>query len=625
MITTRLYKGQGLGNQLWCYVVTRVIAVMHGYRFGISSPEKFKGAQFMHLSFGEKVRDIKYRYREQAMFHPITRADIRMYDSGLLRVSDSTELSGVMQGEEYIAPYKEKIREWLAIDPRYDRTDFSDETICIINFRGGEYVRHNDLFLPKRYWLNAIDNMRKRITNPRFVVITDDVKTAKIFFPQLEVHHFSIGEDYAIISHAKYLILSNSSFSWFAAWLNPDLRYCIAPKYWARHAISDGYWSLSTNITTGWWYQDRDGTLYDSESCKKELAMYIKKHSGYYVPSEEQASGTNGALFFMKSMFGLLFSQKTRTKMQHFIGKIHGKLWHFWRKIAQNLYSISVHFYKNHKEAHGLSSYREKAKVYDVFTYNGEEDILEIRLNILYEHIDYFIIVEAPTTFSGKKKPLYFEMRKERFKQFMSKIIYFVIDDYPNDQALLALADKSPLVPHGGPEHWRREFYQKESIKKALAKLDDEDICFIGDVDEIWNPDILLDLNRKSIYKLQQELYVYYLNYKCLFPWKGTIVTRYKTIKNTSLNHLRGGGIPYQYLDNGGWHFTNIGGLAEVKRKMNDSYTEESYYTKEIQQSLETRFGVSDHVGRRYRYTIDEHSLPSYILNNREKYKTLFK
>ena len=64
----------------------------------------------------------------------------------------------------------------------------------------------------------------------------------------------------------------------------------------------------------------------------------------------------------------------------------------------------------------------------DVFTFNGEYDLLEIRLNILDKYVDQFVIVEAPTTFSGKSKPLYYEQGKDRYKQWHDKIKYFVIN-----------------------------------------------------------------------------------------------------------------------------------------------------------------------------------------------------
>jgi hypothetical protein len=43
--------------------------------------------------------------------------------------------------------------------------------------------------------------------------------------------------------------------------LNTKVKFCIAPKYWGRFNISDGYWSLEQNYTRGWIYQDREGKL----------------------------------------------------------------------------------------------------------------------------------------------------------------------------------------------------------------------------------------------------------------------------------------------------------------------------------------------------------------------------
>lgn len=277
--------------------------------------------------------------------------------------------------------------------------------------------------------------------------------------------------------------------------------------------------------------------------------------------------------------------------------------------------------------AEEIKTYREKIKIYDIFTYNGEADILEIRLNILKDGVDQFIIVEAPTTFSGLKKPLYFQEQKERFRHFLGKIKYFVIDDYPNDKELLKLADSSSNVPKNGPEHWRREFYQKESIKKALTHLQDEDICFIGDVDEIWNPEVLIDYTKDDIFKLKQQVYAYYLNYKSNEPWAGTLVTKYKNIKKSCLNHLRTKGkTKYFYIENGGWHFTSMGGIDEVRRKLNDSYTKDSYNTNEVQEKLEERFGKKDYIGRsKFKFSTDEKDLPRYILDNKGKYRKLFK
>ena len=314
------------------------------------------------------------------------------------------------------------------------------------------------------------------------------------------------------------------------------------------------------------------------------------------------------------------FSKKTKENIKIILKKIKSI-----KNIPKKIFSKEKNYFEN-KSLNELSAYRKKIKIYDIFTYNGEEDILEIRLSILYDHVDKFIIVEAPTTFSGLKKPLYFEKQKERFAKFSDKIRYFVIDDYPNDKEICALADRSPNVPKKGPEHWRREFYQKESIKKALVGLNNNDICFIGDLDEIWNPDVLIDYSRDDIFKLRQEVYTYYLNNRSNERWAGTVVLKYKNIKNNCLNHLRTKALTeYLYIKNGGWHFTNMGGLNEVARKLNDSYTRESYKTEQVEKNLEVRFGKKDYLGRNFKFIIDESSLPEYVVKNKEKYKKLFK
>ncbi|MES3032186.1 MAG: DUF5672 family protein [Patescibacteria group bacterium] len=336
LLITEMYNGQGLGNQLFCYVATKVIALDKGYDFGIRSPEKFKGADFLDLDFGKKVtggkgpeggppkklpEGISNYYNEKKTIHPMNRSDIRLHDKHLADIPPNTKIDGLMQDEKYFEHRKSEIREWLKIKEKYECYDYSNANICIINFRGGEYARHKDLFLSQNYWKNAIDNMLKINKDLRFIVITDDVYTAKKFFPNYDVFHFSIGKDYAIIKNAYYLILSNSSFAWFPAWLNKSLKYCIAPKYWARHNVSDGYWSCGYNITKGWMYQDREGKLNDYTTCLKEFEEYQKNHSEYFNRKENNVRQFSklGLPLFLKKKVGGLLSLRTKNFLNRFI------------------------------------------------------------------------------------------------------------------------------------------------------------------------------------------------------------------------------------------------------------------------------------------------------------------
>lgn len=262
--------------------------------------------------------------------------------------------------------------------------------------------------------------------------------------------------------------------------------------------------------------------------------------------------------------------------------------------------------------------------IVDVFTYNGEADLLEIRLNILNAYVDQFIIVEAPVTFSGKPKPLYYEKQKERFKKWKDKITYFVIDTNYSEEEI-AQAESSPNTV--GAKHWKNEFLQKESIKKALTHLNDDDIVFIGDVDEIWQwgqDESAYKALKNEVWKLKLRVYTYYLNNRSSEEFWGPIVTRYANIKNSCLNHLRTQPT-IKTKDYYGWHFTSMGGLDEMKRKLTDSYTAETYANEWVMSNLENNHGHKDFLGRDFIYTIDESEWPQYLKDNKEKYKHLCK
>ncbi len=335
-IITEMYSGQGLGNQLFCYVTTRVLALDKGYDFGTMNPEKFKGSEFLNLDFGCKViggkgpeggppttlpEGITHYYNEQKITHPLNGSDIRLYDKNLVEVFPNTKIDGLMQDEKYFEHRKPEIKEWLMVKEEYECYDYSSDDICIINFRGGEYARHTDLYLNKKYWEDAVQNMLKINKGFKFVVITDDVFNAKKFFPDYDVFHFNIGKDYVVVKNAHYLIMANSSFSWFPAWLSTTLKYCIAPKYWARHNVSDGYWSCGYNITKGWMYQDRDGNLSDYETCVKEFDEYRATHPEYFNVKNNhiQQYENKNILHIIKKKIGGMLSLRTKNFIARFI------------------------------------------------------------------------------------------------------------------------------------------------------------------------------------------------------------------------------------------------------------------------------------------------------------------
>lgn len=300
MIGTEFLMGQGLGNQLFCYVTARAIAKENGYEFGTAGQEIFavnihndKGMYFMDVDLGhaitqEEKKNFKiYNDNDDRLFIGNSKHDMvhGCYVSGkkedIHNVADNTLIYGNMQDESYFIKYISDVKQWLSVKPEYDSYEYSRENLCIINMRGGEYTGSPELFIDKKYWIHGIKEMKKIRPDMEFMIITDDVEAAGKMLPGIPAHHFDIGKDYVTLKNAHYLLLSNSSFACLPAHTSEVLKFAIAPKYWARHNVSDGYWASEQNIYSLFHYMDRKGRLFTANECRAELERYKKRSHKY--------------------------------------------------------------------------------------------------------------------------------------------------------------------------------------------------------------------------------------------------------------------------------------------------------------------------------------------------------
>ncbi|GFI01185.1 MAG: glycosyl transferase [Lachnospiraceae bacterium] len=300
MIGTEFIDGQGLGNQLFCYVTARAVAEENGYEFGTAGQECFavnihsnRGMYFMDIDLGHAISK-----NEKENFKVYHDSEIRLYignskhdmehgcyiagaDENIHHVEDDTLIYGNMQDESYFIKHLDQIRQWLKVKPEYDSFEYSRENLCIINMRGGEYTGSPELFIDKKYWIHGMREMRKIRPDMEFMIITDDVDSAKKILPGIPAYHFDIGKDYVTLKNAHYLLLSNSSFACLPAHTSETVKYVIAPKYWARYNVSNGYWASEQNIYSLFHYMDRKGRIFSAEECREELARYKKKSAVY--------------------------------------------------------------------------------------------------------------------------------------------------------------------------------------------------------------------------------------------------------------------------------------------------------------------------------------------------------
>lgn len=254
-------------------------------------------------------------------------------------------------------------------------------------------------------------------------------------------------------------------------------------------------------------------------------------------------------------------------------------------------------------------------KTYDCFMFFNELDLLEARFNILDKHVDHFVLCESRQTFSGREKPLYFLENSGRFAKWMPKIIHLVAPDINTENS------------------FDRAFHQKEFLKTGLKDAQDDDIVYYGDLDEIWKPVSNVSLAcmpDDRVFNLRQLNYCYYLNNRSSEEWVGTILGRYKVIKNGLLRDFRAN--HEHILEDRGWHFTNMGGPDQIRKKL-ESYDHQEFNHSELKDDIERKIAEGeDYVGRShdwkgkpFQFWVDESELPQYLLDNKEKYAKYFK
>ena len=273
-----------LGNHMFIYALTRTVAEHNNYDWGFNpSPEfDYHNGQpqmdFLDIDYGI-VHNYKYNempnrieniWRED--FKRGAGYDYHPFQPDVFDIKDETKLI-IRCGQDARYYNKAQLKKWFKIKKSKESEYFSDvnefgikisnDNTVVLNVRGGEYKGIANLILDKNYWSAAMNIMRQHLGNCRFICVTDDEGYANSLFDfRVPVVHLSIGGDYYIINKAKNLILSNSSFAIIPAWLNENNPFVIAPRYWARHNISTGYWASSDIWTFGWNFLDKNGELY---------------------------------------------------------------------------------------------------------------------------------------------------------------------------------------------------------------------------------------------------------------------------------------------------------------------------------------------------------------------------
>ena len=281
--------------------------------------------------------------------------------------------------------------------------------------------------------------------------------------------------------------------------------------------------------------------------------------------------------------------------------------------------------------------------------YFDEDLILDIRLNTLDKYVDKFVICEAKFNHKGLNKKLNFDINN--YKKYKNKIEYIVLEDQPNNLKIIGKKDSNKIKNSKILDNsLLRENYQRNFCQKNLKKFSDEDLVLINDLDEI--PNLEKYKYKKKITIFKQKLFYYKLN--LFYPnhdWMGSKICKIKHLKSPQfLRNVKPKKYPFwrldilfsnkkfnniDFIDEGGWHFTNVKSADKIDFKMKNflhhlEYEESGLNTEKLEKLIKERRIMYNHNADKkdlskwsnqdFLQKVSLDYLPNYIKNNKSKF-----
>lgn len=224
--------------------------------------------------------------------------------------------------------------------------------------------------------------------------------------------------------------------------------------------------------------------------------------------------------------------------------------------------------------------------IVDAFTFYNELDMLECKLEYLYDHVDYFVISECNYTHSGQPKPLYYQRNENRFHRFKNKIIHAPL--LLNEQQFATYGfDKVTSLEEKTAVCWKLENDQRNNIVSGLAGIPDDALIIIGDLDEIVNVDKLNEIRYAMTHPdtnfdymaIVQDMYMYNLKYFMdQNPWWAPYVAKKKILETHSPQWLRENARYNRAIQKAGWHLSYFFDPKSIKNKL-ENFAHQEYNT----------------------------------------------
>jgi len=265
-----------LGNQLFQYAFIKALAERFHTSFYMNEKmEQFTASDYFDLEGYNPARNMinKFRLKLESgnLIKKLHATDIDTYSEAVSNaLTNHTIYNGYFQSELFFKNITDKILDYIRIKKEHAdkfqaqyRDTFTNNRTIAIHIRRGDYLNlnewwatnfgSNDLSLPTSYYLKCLEQVPAR-ENYKIIFVSDDIDFARTEFAHIPNSGFSQSDmitDFQIIMNADVCILSNSSFAWWAAYLNPKKNKVIyCPQYWLGFKVKKEY--PENIIPTGW-------------------------------------------------------------------------------------------------------------------------------------------------------------------------------------------------------------------------------------------------------------------------------------------------------------------------------------------------------------------------------------
>jgi hypothetical protein len=237
MISTKLQGG--LGNQMFqiaaAYALAKENNDICGFDFdSCYTPQQGKTASVYKQNIFKKIPEIK-NYKFENFYLELGFAFNRIpYKKNLF-------LTGSFQSQKYFLNYSDDIKNLFYINNQKIEEyvkflDFENSTFTSVHVRRGDYLNSRNLNFHFTCDLNYFQEAIKKIKNSKFIFFSDDMNWVKDNFVSDNYFYSPFDDeldDLSLMSLCHNNIISNSTFSWWAAFLNKNKnKKIIAPKKW---------------------------------------------------------------------------------------------------------------------------------------------------------------------------------------------------------------------------------------------------------------------------------------------------------------------------------------------------------------------------------------------------------